>query len=715
MNINNYFNFRMLVVLAIATFSSISLFAHFGSKGPFGGSVSVAISNDSTVYLGTFNGGVYESTNSRLIAWRALPVGLRSGKISALAHNGTVLFAGTVDAGVYIYSGLVGTDKHWVKINNGLGNLKVKSLLALDANTLLLGTDGGGLYKTTDKGVNWVAVNSPSLNNKAVTALIKAGSKVVAATLDGGVFISSDNGSTWASLNDANTLNIAGTSSLSYNATTDELAVINANGLYLLANASTTTAPVYNLVSTGVPSGTALRTITNNGSNWYLATDQGAFVSATGAWTKAATGLATNNVTVVLPFRTSLLAGTIKEGIYTSSANSISWASRNTNFNNLETYAMEASGERIIVAATEKGVFVSRDLATSYVRANKGLSDSLNVTYLRFLGAKLYASTKNGGVFVSADTGRTWGAINVGLSNLNIKKIYASNSDVYIVDASNGLFQYSNSTWTSLQAGLPANAVPTSLAFYGSKILLGTLGQGVFTKEVASGSWSAVNTGLTNLNVTSVVTNGKKLFAGTDGSGVFVADLDAASWTSAAPVSISHTTLMGLDGSKIQDMGFYYGYIFASYEGGLLATSDNGKTWIAGGNQFNLPSYTDVNKISFVTTRVFVSTEFNSLYSNALSELPAVVTGVNDLNDALNASIRIFPNPSKGQFAIELQGFKAKIEGVRIYDQQGKMLQDIVNVNELQNINTAGNLPAGVYFVHVRTNEGLGVKKLLIQ
>jgi hypothetical protein len=196
---------------------------------------------------------------------------------------------------------------------------------------------------------------------------------------------------------------------------------------------------------------------------------------------------------------------------------------------------------------------------------------------------------------------------------------------------------------------------------------------------------------------------------------VFVADLDAATWTQAAPVSISHTVLMGRDGSKIQDMGVYYGYVFASYQGGLLATSDYGKTWIAGGNQFNLPSYTNVHKVSFVTTRVFVSTEFNCPYSNALSELPAVVTGVNDLNEALNASIRIFPNPSKGQFAIELQGFKAKIEGVRIYDQQGKLLQDIINVNEFQNINTASNLPVGVYFVHVRTNEGLGVKKLLIQ
>lgn len=714
MNTINYKLLRTFTLLVLAFLCSQALWAHFGSRGPFGGSVSVAMSYDSTVFIGTFNGGVYQSTNSRLVAWRAIPVGLRSGKITALAHNGTHLFAGTADAGVYIFDGFVGTDRHWNQLNKGLGNLQVKSLLALDANTLLLGTEGGGLYKTTDKGANWTLVSSPGLNNQTVTALVKVGTKVVAATLDAGLFVSSDNGSTWAAFNDANTLNVAGTIALAYNATSDELAVINAKGLLVLASASTVATPAFSLVA-GVPANTTLRNVSSSGSNWYLATDQGAYVLAANTWTKAGTGLSTNDVTVVLPFRTSLLAGTRKEGIFTAPASAISWTARNTNFNNLETYAIEASGVAVVVTATERGVFVSRDLAASYVRANKGLTDSLNVTYLRFLGTKLYASTKNGGVFVSADTGKTWIALNVGLTNLNVKKLYASSKDVYLIDAANGLYQYQNNGWVSLQSGLPANTVPTSLAFYGDKILLGTLGQGVFTKTETGTSWTAANNGLSNLNVTAVATQGSKLFAGTDGSGVFVTDLDAATWTQTAPVSISHTVLMGRDGSKIQDMGVYYGYVFASYQGGLLATSDYGKTWIAGGNQFNLPSYSNVFKVAFVTTRVFVSTEFNCPYSNSLSELPAVATSVKDINPALNASIQLVPNPSRGQFAIQLKDFKAKVEGVRIYDQQGKMLQDIINANELQNINTAGQLPAGVYFVHVRTNEGLGVKKLIVQ
>lgn len=282
------------------------------------------------------------------------------------------------------------------------------------------------------------------------------------------------------------------------------------------------------------------------------------------------------------------------------------------------------------------------------------------------------------------------------------------------MDDSYGVFQLNGSTWNSIQTGLPNNTLLTSMAFYGNKILLGTLGQGVFTREVASGTWVAVNNGLTNLNVTAVATNGNKLFAGTDGAGVFVANLDAGNWMQTAPVSIPHTTLMGLNGSKIQDMTYYGGYIFASYRGGLVASSDNGQSWIAGGNQFNLPSYTNVYKISFVTTRVFVSTENNSVYSNALSELPTV-TSVKDINPVLNASIQLFPNPSHGQFAIQLKDVKARIEAVHIYDQQGKMLKNVINVNELQQIKTVEKLSSGVYFVQVRTNAGFAVKRMIVQ
>jgi hypothetical protein len=710
---------RSLILLSIFIGTTNKALAHFGSKGPFGGYVSCAMVYDSLVYLGTANGGVYRSTNSSLVAWSAIPVGLKSGKISALAHTGSYLFAGTLDSGVYIFNGFVGTDRHWIKVNKGLANLKVKSLVALDSITLLLGTDGGGLYKTTDKGATWTAINNASLNNASVTALVKVGSRIIASTLAGGVFASNDNGSNWTSFNDANTLNIGGTISLAYNATSNELAVINKNGLYILTNASATTAPVYAAAQTGLATGTVLRSISTNGTNWYLATDKGVYATPTGtiSWATANAGLKTTDVVVVVPFRTSLVVGTNKEGVFKTAASTIAWVDNNVSYNNVVTYSMETSGVAVVVAATENGVFVSTDLAATYVRSNKGLTDSLNVNYLKFFGTKLYAGTKNGGVFVSADTGATWTAVNGGLTNLNIKKVFASSANVYILDANNALFQLVGTTWTAIQTGLPAGAVPTSLAFYGTKLLLGTLGQGVFTRDAASGSWAAANTGLTNLNVTSVAANasGTKIFVGTEGSGVFVSDAASPNWkqTSSTQTAIPHTALMDLDGTKIQELGYYAGYIFASYKGGLLATSDNGTTWIAGGNQFNLPSYSNINRITFVTTRVFVTTENNALYSNALSELP-VVSGVNDVVASLNDKILISPNPNKGNFIIDLKEIDGGVKDVVIYDNLGRQMQRFTHFNG-QQINISAQYPAGMYFVRVNTDKGFATQKVVVE
>jgi Secretion system C-terminal sorting domain len=710
---------KTCLCFTVLLFTTNTAFAHFGSKGPFGGSVTCGMSYDSLVYLGTANGGVYRSTNSSLLAWSAIPVGLKSGKISALTHSGAYLFAGTLDSGVFIFNGYVGTDRHWIKINNGLSNLKIKSLVALDSITILAGTDGGGLFKTTNKGATWTAINNTNFNNNSVTAIVKIGVRILATTLNGGVFASNDGGNNWTSFNDANTLNIAGTIGLSYNSTTDELAVINKNGIFILPNASTTVTLTYTSAQSGLTAGSVLRSISTNGTNWYLATDKGVFTSSTGtiAWKTANSGLATNDITVVVPFRTNLVVGTSKEGVFKTAASTIAWVDNNLSFNNIVTYAMETSGVAVVVAATEKGVFVSTDLAATYVRANKGLTDSLNVNFVKFFGSILYAATKNGGVFTSIDTGRTWVSANAGLTNLNINKIFASNTNVYILDSNGGLFQYivqvAGNGWVSIQTGLPAGVVPTSMAFYGTKILLGTLGQGVFIREATSGTWTAANTGLTNLKVTAVTANNTKIFVGTEGSGIFVSDMASPNWKQTAPVSIEHTVLMGLDGTKIQDMAFYGGYIFASHKGGLLASSDNGTTWIAGGNQFNLPSFTNVSRITFVTTRVFVTTENNALYSNALSELP-VVSGAHDINNALKVAMYISPNPSNGNFTIQLKDNQIEVKNVLVYDNMGRLMQTVPNLKGLETIQISARYPSGIYFVKVNTDKGFVTHKIVI-
>jgi photosystem II stability/assembly factor-like uncharacterized protein len=681
-----------------------NVFAHFGSKGPFGGSVSCGTTyGANTVYIGTPEGGVFETTNASLVSWRARPVGLKTGKITALTHTSSYLFAGTADSGMFIFNGYVGSDRHWIKINNGLSNLKIRSLVSIDTITVLAGTEGGGVFKTSDKGVTWISVNNPTLTNAKVTGLVKAGNRIILTSDSGGIFASDDNGASWFDFNDLHTLLIAGTNSVSYNEMTDELMILNNSGLFIASAVSTTSAPSYTSAQSALSGSAEVRSISNNGSDWFLATSEGVYTSDNSSigWSIANTGLsvAALDVTTIVPFGTSLVLGTNKEGIFKTAASNLNWISFNANFNNITTYAMATSGDLVVVAATEKGVFVSRDLAANYYRANIGLADSLNVTDMVFAGTKLFASTKNAGVFISADTGRTWNSYNSGLTNLNIKKIQVSALSLYAFSNDDQVYQANAFGWTVFQTGLPSGFVPTSLIYYNNFIYISTLGHGVFLSPESSSLWTSSNAGLSNLNVTSLTTDGNKLYAGTDGSGVFISDLSTVHWSSVSGTSISHTVLMGLNGNKIQSMAFHDGYVYAGYKGGLLASSDHGATWIAAGNQFNLPGYTDVTKISFVTTRVFVTTENNSLYSNALSELPAITTGIINEN-SINAFFGISPNPSNGNFKINYNAVgNDDINEVSIYNASGRLMDRFSkDVKEI-----SVDYPKGIYLVQINT------------
>jgi hypothetical protein len=626
------FNKNIVAPLVAFILISVNTFAHFGSKGPFGGTVTCTaqgtilgnVSNQ--VFFGTSEGGVFVNKDAGLTGWTARPVGLKSGKISALAVTGSYVFAATADSGIFRFTGFVGSDRYWEKVNSGLGNLKITSLVSIDTITLFAGTDNGTIYKTINKGATWTVISGLPFGTSKITGLVRAGARIIAIAETKGVFASDDNGANWTSLNDVNTADIVGTKSLSYNATTNELLVVNSNGVFVLTAANTSNSASYTSVITGLGSVT-VKYISNNGTNWFLATNGGVYSSVTGSisWSASNTGLTGGalDINIVTPFSSSLLVGTYKKGIYKTAQNSISWVDNNNTFNNVVTYSMTTSGDQVIVAATENGVFVSKNLATSYTRSNFGLTDSLNVSDVEFFGTKLFATTLNQGVFVSADTGKVWIKFNGGLSQLSFDKIFASKLYVYAIDANGQIFQSNGSNnWVSIQSGLPNGVEPKSLAFLNGKVILGAHGQGVFERSEVSGNWNGINTGLPTDHITSVTAFKNKYYAGTHGLGVFVTDATTINWEAATSIFIPHTSMLQLDAEDIEAMGAYGGYIFASYRGGLVASPDQGETWEPGGNQFNLPTYTAVNKIAFVPTRVFVTTENNALYSNGLSELP---------------------------------------------------------------------------------------------
>jgi hypothetical protein len=131
--------------------------------------------------------------------------GLVNQNITALAIDPltpATLYAGTDGGGVFR-----STDggAHWAKVSSGLGNMKIYCL-AVDPRTpsiLYAGSYGGGVFRSTNSGTTWTAVNA-GLTNPYVSSIAihpTTLTTLYAGTYGGGVCRSTDSGTTWNAAN----------------------------------------------------------------------------------------------------------------------------------------------------------------------------------------------------------------------------------------------------------------------------------------------------------------------------------------------------------------------------------------------------------------------------------------------------------------------------------------------------------------------------------
>ena len=151
--------------------------------------------NGSNIFAGTYQGGVFISTNNGT-NWTAVNNGLKNtgvSAVSALVVDGSNLFAGIgYDASVSTGDGVfLSTDNgaSWTQVNSGLTNTNVNSL-AVSGTNLFAGTSGG-VFLSENNGINWSEV-STGLTYTGVNSLAISGSNLFAGTWGGGVGTSND-------------------------------------------------------------------------------------------------------------------------------------------------------------------------------------------------------------------------------------------------------------------------------------------------------------------------------------------------------------------------------------------------------------------------------------------------------------------------------------------------------------------------------------------
>lgn len=206
-----------------------------GWKSPYINKLSVSGNN---IYAGTWGGGVYFSINNGA-KWDT--IGLRNNNfernVSSILHNNIGLFAGT-SGGLFLTTD---SGVNWSTINLGIGSNPIESVMSLAMSGANLyvgtywenGTKNGGVFHSSDNGITWSPYNN-NLAGKTVSELAVLGTDVIAGTTYNGIFISTDNGMNWVPINN-------GLKSISINALYSYdnkllAATFNGNDVYLSTN-----------------------------------------------------------------------------------------------------------------------------------------------------------------------------------------------------------------------------------------------------------------------------------------------------------------------------------------------------------------------------------------------------------------------------------------------------------------------------------------------
>jgi uncharacterized repeat protein (TIGR02543 family) len=490
----------------------------------------------------------------------------------------------------------------WAGINqwtsHGPAGGKVTSAAINPANPAIIyvGTNGGGIFRSTDAGLNWSTDNS-GVTNYYIQALavVPSDPDIVYAGTNAGLFQRIKGGTGWHLL---------------------PMKLLPTNFLSLAVDPTTPT-----IIYAGTAGGGIIKS-TNGGGSWgtfntglgnlnittlaidpktpatvYAGTAGGVFMSTNsgGTWSAVNTGLTTAYVKTLaidpVTTPTVIYAGTSGGGVFKSTDGGGNWNAVNTGLSStsVQTVAIDPVTPATIYAGTsDKGVFRSSNSGGNWSAVTSGLTNlSIQVLVINpTIPTTLYAGSGDG-VFRSDTSGGAWSPANVGLNGITIRTLAAhptNQSVIYAGSSSFGVFKSTDAggTWSAINNGLTTTAVP-HLAIdpaTPTTIYAGTSGGGVFKSSNSGGTWGAINSGLGNLYITALAidpTAPATLYAGTSGGGLFKSSDSGATW-GAINTGLGNLFITAL---AINPTAPATLYLTNNNTGVVYKSSDSGANWTA--------------------------------------------------------------------------------------------------------------------------------------
>ncbi|BCY27932.1 T9SS type A sorting domain-containing protein [Flavobacterium okayamense] len=404
-----------------------------------------------------------------------------------------------------------------------------------NSNVVYIGSPAGGIWKSTDAGVNWTPLSDflPQIGVSGIVVdhtdsnviYIATGDKDASDTYSVGVLKSTDGGLTWNTTG----LSFGGSSSFAGDLIMDPtnnqvLFCATSSGIYKTSNAGAS----WSVVQTGDFSQGSIRFKPSDSSIIY-AVSANRFYKSTNSgssFTIITTGLPFNSGRLLLDvtpansnyiYILSATTGYAFQGIYRSTDSGTSFTARNTSTDVFESSqawydlalgVSDTNAEEIFTGCLN--VWKSSNGGTSFTKINNWSSPSApsythaDIHYLGFYGGNLYAGT-DGGVYVSQNGGTNFTDLTATAQISQFYKIAVSKQSAANMVGGlqdNGGHAYSSGQWKNYYGadGMDTEIDPTNPNLYygfiqngGSLYISSTAGNGI-TGSVSSpggqsGNW----------------------------------------------------------------------------------------------------------------------------------------------------------------------------------------------------------------------------------
>jgi hypothetical protein len=460
-----------------------------------------------TVYAGTWE-GFFRSTDGGT-SWTEVNSGLpKKLAVTFLLASGSDLYVGNRRVFVSSNSGA-----DWTPIGSG-PLASMINCLAVCGTNLYAGTDGGGIFRSTDNGTSWATANSGLPDETHIEDLETIGPNLFAATSPSngikfsGIYLSRDDGESWVPIN----------SGLPFAARTLALAVIGPNLFARLIHplynpsenlegvfASMDSGAHWKAINSGLPWGQRVSGLVAIGTSLYIWADAMSFLSKNNdvTWTAATLILSENNGA-------------------TWTAVKFAWPER------ARVMCLAASGQKLYASVLRPGPEMSE----------------MSVDKTGMLDDKIYKETVfqdvGLGVFRSVDNGTSWTLLSSGLPDgTYVHCLAASGSALYAgvqrgslqkgdllmkPGGGEGIFLSTNNgeSWRKSSKGLPTNTIVNCFVVSGGNIFAGTQDFGIFLTTNSGKSWRPINQGLPrHASVSCLAVREASLYAGIEKGGVW--------------------------------------------------------------------------------------------------------------------------------------------------------------------------------------------------